>query len=72
MIVVISQRLSIAEKIKTDNNIASPALQFLSLLMAQSMVQVELAANKKQDTAIRLAENTTIEFLDIKFRGRGG
>ncbi|MEI6397150.1 MAG: hypothetical protein WCO71_00125 [Pseudomonadota bacterium] len=72
MIVVISQRLSIAEKIKTDNNIASPALQFLSLLMAQSMVQVELAANKKQDTAIRLAENTTIEFLDIKIRGRGG
>jgi len=72
MIVVISQRLSIAEKIKTDNNIASPALQFLSLLMAQSMVQVELAANKKQDTAIRLAENTTIEFLDIKIGGRGG
>jgi hypothetical protein len=72
MIVVISQRLSITEKIKTDNNIASPALQFLSLLMAQSMVQVELAANKKQDTVIRLAENTTIEFLDIKIRGRGG
>jgi hypothetical protein len=72
MIVVISQMLSITEKIKTDNNIASPALQFLSLLMAQSMVQVELAANKKQDTAIRLAENTTIEFLDIKIRGRRG
>ena len=72
MIVVISQMLSITEKIKTDNNIASPALQFLSLLMAQSMVQVELAANKKQDTAIRLAENTTIEFLDIKIWGRRG